>query len=325
MPDADPGRLKRGWRRAATGLIAGMAALVWSVSPAQALRGDEASSRRVEVPSLDRADGATESLLLPGFWFERRDGAEPAQASASAQAPALAPALLLLHGCGGPYDRQGQLSRRMRDYAQRLRQAGFHVLITDSFTPRGERELCTQRQGARRVTQLQRRRDVLGALQWLAAQPGVDAQRLGLLGWSNGGSSVLAALDARQPEVQAAALRPAFAVAFYPGCGEDLRRGWTPVAPLLMLLGEADDWTPAATCHALAKSVALPAPRPQVLGFEGAYHGFDGAPPVRLRRDVPNGVHPGQGVHVGGDEAAGEAARRAMLDFLRRESGLDRP
>lgn len=321
MPGAQPGRRHR-WRKSAFELfVAGGAALVCALSSAQSPRVDEASSRRVDVPSLDRVDGATEAVLLPGFWFERRDGTEPAQALASTQAPAL----LLLHGCGGPYDRQGQLSRRMHDYAQLLRQAGFHVLIIDSFTPRGERELCTQRQGTRRVTQLQRRRDVLGALQWLAAQPGVDAQRLGLLGWSNGGSSVLAALDARQPEVQAAALRPAFAVAFYPGCGEDLRRGWTPVAPLLMLLGEADDWTPAATCHALAKSVSAPAPRPEVLGFEGAFHGFDGAPPVRLRRDVSNGVRPGQGVHVGGDEAAGEAARRAMLDFLRRESGLDRP
>lgn len=95
---------------------------------------------------------------------------------------------------------------------------GVHVLVTDSLTPRGEREICTQKTGQRRITQLHRRRDALGALQWLAVQPGVDASRLGLLGWSNGGSTVLAATNLQHREVAVAAVRPSLTVAFYPGC-----------------------------------------------------------------------------------------------------------
>ena len=208
----------------------------------------------------------------------------------------------------------GPLSRHLLDYVELLQGLDLQVLVSDSLTPRGERELCTQGIGQRRITQQHRRLDALGALQWLAAQPGVDGQRLGLIGWSHGGSAVLAATNLRHPAVVAATARPAYAVAFYPGCSADLARGYQGTAPLLMLLGAADDWTPAAPCQALAESAGTP--RPEVALFADAYHAFDSQAPLRLRRDVPNGVNPGQGVHVGGQPAAREAARARLREFL---------
>lgn len=59
--------------------------------------------------------------------------------------------------------------------------------------------------------------------------------------------------------------------------------------------------------------------RLQYIEFEGAYHGFDGTGEVKLRTDVPNGVHPGQGVHVGGQSEARQASRQQMLLFLREQ------
>jgi dienelactone hydrolase len=262
-----------------------------------------AAPAEVSVPSLDRRGDAPVSL--PGFWFPAEGLAEGARA----------PAVLLLHGCGGAYDRPGRLSKRMRDYAALVNSLGAHALVTDSLTPRGERELCTQRTGERAITQTQRRRDALGALQWLAAQPGVDAGRLGLIGWSHGGSAVLATLQRGQPEVAASAVQPAFAVAFYPGCADALRHRWQPTAPLLMLLGGADDWTPPGPCETLARQADGRAV--QVETYAGAYHGFDGTAPVRLRREVPNGVHPGQGVHQGGDAAARTASQERLRAYLR--------
>jgi dienelactone hydrolase len=263
----------------------------------------------VTVESLDRSGG--QPVALPGHWFRADLPSGPAGAAA--------PALVLLHGCGGPYGAPGpagpRLAVRMLDYAGLINSLGVHVLVTDSLTPRGEKELCTQRAGTRRVTQVERRRDALGALRWLAVQPGVDATRLGLLGWSHGGSAVLAATDAGHPEVARANPRPALAVAFYPGCAAALSEGWRPAAPLLLLVGEADDWTPAEPCRRLAARAGAPA-----VAFEsypGAHHGFDGTAPVRLRRDVPNGARPGQGVHVGGDPAARAASREQLSRFLR--------
>ena len=262
----------------------------------------------VQVPSLDAPGGRV--LVLRGFWFA---------APASVSGPSPTPAMLLLHGCGGMFDRQGRPALRYTELAQRLGALGVHALALDSLGARGERELCTQPIGQRAITQQQRRRDVLGALQWLAVQAGVDAQRLGVLGWSHGGSAVLAALNKRHPEVAAAGVQPSLAVAFYPGCSTELQRGFTAQAPLLMLLGEADDWTPAAPCKRLAESAAQAqdGPVPQWGSYAGAYHGFDGTEAVRLRKDVPNGVRRGQGVHVGADPAARAAAALRLDAFLR--------
>lgn len=268
----------------------------------------------VSVPSLDTPRGAP--VQLPSTWFAAPAGAAPA------------PALVLLHGCGGALERRRDgsqpLGSRYTELAAALNAMGIHVLVTDSLTPRGERELCTQRTGQRKVTQLHRRRDALGALAWMAQQPGVDAARLGVLGWSNGGSTVLAATNLAHPEVRRSAVRPSLAVAFYPGCEAELQRGYEPTAQLLMLLGEADDWTAAAPCKALAAAAKATPPvrMPQWEAYEGAHHGFDGTAPVRLRRDVPNGVNPGQGVHVGGQPEARAAARARLERFLREQWAL---
>ena len=289
------------------------------VSDGVATEASAALPAAVQVPSLDRVDG--QALLLTGHWFPVAPGAWPGWVGPR-------PALVLLHGCGGAFDRQGRLSLRLQDYSALLNDQGWSVLVLDSFGARGTAQICTQKIGSRAITMAQRRRDALGALAWLARQPGVDASRLVLLGWSNGGSAVLAATNRQQPEVASAAASPRAAVAFYPGCEAELRAGYAPSAALLLLAGEADDWTPAAACEALVRSATAttagfsaaspaPVPAPQITVYPGAHHGFDGLAPVVLRADVPNGVHPGAGVHVGGQPEARAASRAQLLDFLR--------
>lgn len=138
------------------------------------------AQQRVQVPSLEEQAGRP--LQLVGHRFAV-DTAAPR------------PAIVLLHGCGGPDDNQGWLDVRMREYAALLNAEGWHALVLDSFAARGVRELCTQPASERAVKQAHRRLDALGALRWLAAQREVDASRLALLGWSNGGSTVPAATN----------------------------------------------------------------------------------------------------------------------------------
>ena len=238
------------------------------------------------------------------------------QASKQAGDPTARGTVIALHGCGGLYattgSRKGQLNARQQAMAMLLTAEGYSVIFPDSLTPRGETEVCTQKIGLRNVGQTERRADVLGTLEWVAAQPWAQPNRIALLGWSHGGSAVLAATDATRADVRAQAVKPAVAVAFYPGCAAALKSGYKPTVPLVLMLGEKDDWTPPEPCVALGKYVGA-----EVNVYADSFHGFD-APSgqVRLRTDVPNGINPGKGVHVGPNPVARQQANARLLSVL---------
>lgn len=270
---------------------------------------------RVRFDSLDRDGDA--AVTLTGLLFRPEapvpDGGRPA--------------VIALHGCGGMFSaargRSDYLSERHAMHAQRFVDAGYVVLFPDSFGPRGRREVCTVRMNERTITSFQRRLDAIGALVWLRLQPGIDPRRIALLGWSHGGSATLASVNAGDPHVAdlVAGSAPYFrtAIAFYPGCSASLRNAkWSPAVPLTILIGGDDDWTPASSCevlHARGKAVKWPL---DVVVYPGAHHGFD-APSgkVRVRTDVPNGVRPGAGVHVGPEPKAREDALAKVDAILR--------
>jgi len=281
-----------------------MKQFLWRIAAALAtacLAVPASAQMAVSIPSSDLSRGP--GLMLKGFWFQ-------------VESAAPAPAVVMLHGCGGPYDKKGVLSQRMLDYARLINKAGMHALVVDSLTPRGETQICTQKVGKRLITQANRRLDALSSLEWLAARSDVDATKLGLLGWSNGGSTVLAATNEQHKDVATAAIKPAFAIAFYPGCEADLRRGYETTTRLLMMVGESDDWTPAEPCRKLAAAAAGHGQPPEFEAYPGAFHGFDSTAPVRVRTDVPNGVHPGKGVTVGGNPQALKLSRERFVRFL---------
>jgi dienelactone hydrolase len=216
--------------------------------------------------------------------------------------------VVALHGCGGLYatvgSRKGQLNARHQAMADLLVTEGYNVVFPDSLTPRGENELCTQKIGTRKIDQTERRADVLGTLAWVATQPWAQPGRIALLGWSHGGSAVLSSTDATRADVRGQAVKPAVAVAFYPGCAAALKSGYKPSTPLVLMLGEKDDWTPPGPCIALGQAVGA-----EVNVYADSYHDFDSpVGQLRVRTDVPNGVNPGQGVHVGPNPVAREKA-----------------
>jgi len=225
--------------------------------------------------------------------------------------------VIALHGCGGLFatrgPRIGKLNARHEAMAAMLVAHGYAALFPDSLTPRGEKELCTQTIAGRRIGLLARRADVLGALTWVAAQAWARPERIALLGWSHGGSAVLAATDLARPAVRNHPVRPALAIAFYPGCGSILLSGYQPSAPLVLMLAELDDWTAPGLCIDLGKSVGA-----EINVYRDSHHDFDNpAGSMRLRIDVPNGVNPGQGVHVGPNPVAREQAYARVRALLR--------
>jgi len=267
-----------------------------------------AGARQVELPVSGAGRHQAGSIIAWQF--------EPA---VSPGASATRAAVVALHGCGGLYDRQGQLSARHRMAVDRLIAQGFVVLMPDSFGPRGLREICSRGYRDRRIDIVQRRLDTLAALAHLSEREGIGRDRIALLGWSNGGTTVLAMIDATVA-TGAGATPAGFAraIAFYPGCGAALRERARPAVPVLLLLGAEDDWTPARLCEQWANETRGPGlPAIEVEVYAGAHHGFDGpgSTPVR-RTDVPHAPD-GRGVTTGGHPQARRLSWERVGDWLR--------
>jgi len=224
------------------------------------------------------------------------------------------PAVVMLHGCGGFYTRDGHVTASYRHWLELLAKDGYAALLVDSFNPRGHATICAQQKRTILVSR-ERVEDAYAALAWLARRPDVSADRIGLLGWSNGGSGTLYTLRAAP-----AGRRFRAGVAFYPGCGALARSKtpYRPYAPLLVLAGEADDWTPMAPCIEITKIAAREGAAIEIVTYPGAHHSFDRInSPVRFRPEVRNANRPdGRGATVGGHPEAREDALRRTLAFF---------
>ena len=225
------------------------------------------------------------------------------------------PAVVLLHGCSGMWLARGQLNRNYDHWAKHLQARGFVAVLVDSFGPRGEREICTQRE--RRIQPSRERvQDARAALRWLASRPDVDKERIHVLGWSNGATTALHAI--RHPPSSDSEPQFRSAVAFYPGCRSLMNVVYRPAVPLFIATGAADDWTPAVHCEALAEKARMMGAVVEIQVHADAHHAFDavyGA--VRFRPDVSNPASPtGRGATVGPEPRAREAAWRRATEFL---------
>jgi dienelactone hydrolase len=216
--------------------------------------------------------------------------------------PIQVPAIVLLHGCGGPYP------ARDRQWAERLAGLGHILLFPDSFGSRGLGSQCRAKDRAVTAWGL-RRQDAIAAAKFLRAQPWMGGP-IALMGWSNGGETVLA--TAQEQADQTAGLFVGF-VALYPGCGAASRLGdYRPLGKMLILQGENDDWTQVGPCRTLAGQVP---DRIKLVVYPDAYHDFD-VPNHPLRALTGLALPPGGIAHVGSNDPARLDALRIVPAFL---------
>jgi dienelactone hydrolase len=108
------------------------------------------------------------------------------------------------------------------------------------------------------------------------------------------------------------------AVALYPGGCYSLV-GEFAVRPLLVLMGEADDWTAPGPCREMVEAMRGRGADVTMVLYPGAYHYFDveGQATTYLP-DVANRNKPGEccGATVGYDAGAAADARRRVAEFF---------
>ena len=170
------------------------------------------------------------------------------------------PAIVVMHGCGGVSTRTSTWGRRLADW-------GYLALVLDSFSGRGVKAVCTT-PGV--VTPGMRVADVAGAIDFLAERPDVVKGRFGLIGFSHGGST---AIRATLKPFDLAKRGLVASVAYYPGCNPAFDREVD--VPLLILIGDKDDWTRADRCRTLQVSGFVKPDLVEAVYYPDAVHAFD--------------------------------------------------
>jgi dienelactone hydrolase len=178
-------------------------------------------------------------------------------------------AVILLHGCSG-------VTQNMQLWAQRLVSWGYAALILDSFGSRGIDTVCNR---GNQFPGRERAKDSFAAAAYLRQRAEIDPTRIGLIGFSHGGSTALAA--SVQNWVAAYNAKPFQAViAYYPYCPSIALQLASDVQ---ILIGSADDWTPAQRCADLAALyTGSTRHKPLLKIYPGAVHVFDGPGATRL-------------------------------------------
>ncbi|WP_035977158.1 dienelactone hydrolase family protein [Bradyrhizobium sp. th.b2] len=280
------------------GLVWFMFAIAVPVAAAEAI---------VNFPSLDGATDLIGHLTRP-------EGDAPR------------PAVVLMHGCSGLNDKKGRMFGLYRAWARALAAQGYVTLIVDSATPRGLGQTCSRGPDARRMWR-DRPKDAYGALGYLQGQPFVKPDRIALMGWSQGGGVALLSINDKSIGRPAALVQDfAVAVSFYPGVCADIYQSrpytnvepdsWTTRVPLLVLIGEADVWTPFKPCDAFIAAARARGNPVELKSYPGAVHAFDA--PNLPRTELPQyQMHDGSIPVIGTDSEARKDAFPRVLDYLK--------
>ncbi len=210
------------------------------------------------------------------------------------------PAVVHLHGCGG------LTAERRRHDAEQFIDWGYVTLMVDSFATRGIGNDCLDDHA------LSRAADALGALLYLSALPAVDPKRVAVVGYSQGGTVALQVASDQPAKIYEMpdGLQFKTAVAYYPSCSAAMDK---LAIPTLVLIGELDDWTLAASCDRLLRRFDASGAPLKVTILPGAYHDFDS---IALRGTIRYFGH-----WLRYDQEAATRAAAEARDFLAAELG----
>jgi dienelactone hydrolase len=182
-------------------------------------------------------------------------------------APGKVPAMLIHHGSGGiTAEREGR-------YAREMVKLGVAALVIDSFKGRGILS-TVKHQSA--VSAQEMAEDAFAALRLLASDPRIANDRIGILGFSKGGTvALLTALERRAKRAVPDGVRFALHVSLYPSCDSHYFRPKSTGSPIYLLLGGADTYAGVGPCQEYATALKAEGAAIDVTVYPGARHGFD--------------------------------------------------
>jgi dienelactone hydrolase len=206
------------------------------------------------------------------------------------------PAMILLHNCYG-------VQPFLDGYASWFVTQGYAAIVVESFGPRHAKD-CNALPNLRL-----RAMDAYGALAYLRRRSDIDPVRIGVIGWSHGGGGAFLA-DSRRFSDDYSAGRPLRAViGMYPVCLPDVQM---IAAPLLVLQGAADDFSPPTECLGAVDRLNSDTVAATMHVYPGVTHAFDNRT-LQGKIQVDGVMHT-----IVYDAKAAQDARERIREFLAR-------
>ncbi|MDB4152848.1 dienelactone hydrolase family protein [Flavobacteriaceae bacterium] len=162
------------------------------------------------------------------------------------------------------------------EYMEMYQQDGFATFELNSFK---SRDITSTVGSQDEVTIATIILDAYRALEKLAEHPNIDKEKVSITGWSLGGGVSL--FSGWMPVKNAITTSVSFAshLAFYPPCFINPENLAFTQEPIHILIGEKDNWTPAAPCSNLIKKLEGKA-NIALTTYPESHHSFDSETPV---------------------------------------------
>lgn len=199
------------------------------------------------------------------------------------------PAVVMMHGRSGAYSllangiyNEKTVSKRHKAWGRFWAGRGYIALLVDSFGPRGYAGGFKKHSYKDRPPELNevtiRPLDAYAALKYLRLRSDVIPDKIGLQGWSNGGSAALSAMAYNAQGINSA-IAGGFraALSFYPGCGLKGKYDnyYKPYAPLMIFVAANDEEVSPIKCAKLAERTESAGGNINLIIYDGAHHSFD--------------------------------------------------
>jgi dienelactone hydrolase len=212
----------------------------------------------------------TVTLSTADFLLGKKDG-KPAMIAGELRIPKPGtdrlPAVVLVHGSGGVGFNSGM-------WVDDLNKAGFATFVTDSFTGRGITNTFTDQSQLSSYTMMN---DAFAALAVLAKHPGIDPDKIAVMGFSKGAiPSVYASMNRFQNAYASEGATFAAYIGFYTPCNIALIDDEKVSAkPIRLYHGIADDWVPVGPCRDYVARLKKAGANIDLVEYPGAAHAFD--------------------------------------------------
>ncbi|RVU36720.1 hypothetical protein EOI86_16250 [Hwanghaeella grinnelliae] len=221
------------------------------------------------------------------------------------------PAMVILHGSGGEWGGRG------KRHAALLTKNGIAALVVDTFKARNLTLDTGYIARLKRANLPDQIADAFAALAMLKQHPKIDADRIGVLGYSMGGVSALLAAHAviADPLTQNGG-GFSLHIGFYPPCFATTADTRTTGAEIVTLWGTEDKSTHRQACETYMETLEAGGSPVEIHWMEGAVHAWNSLSPGTFFPTAPHGSPCNYVVNANGTVRETVTAQAASTDRL---------